>query len=503
MAITDRQQVRKIIVHGYADLKTRTPLTADSVFPIGSVSKSFTAISLMQLFDQGRFDPQARVARYLPGFRLNSRFKPVTAHDLLSHTSGIPNYRADLSSSRYALYALREFEPSYPPGSHYWYSDIGFQILGYMLEEITGNPYRTYVEQHLLKPLGMSASYSIIEDSLRVKLPVSYVKWPYGDGWVEAPWFEYAAGDASIAATAADMCAYARLLLNGGDSPGGRLLSAHAFALLTTPVLDGYAYGLRVGEKDGDKIIGHSGSIGGFNSHVEAHMRDGFALILLSNAPLDPDLTRWTADTLTAAYRGAPLPLRPPPVIQRRGFAEYSGLYRGADDQKLEFKEIDGALSIRQGADAVPLMAMGNDSFQEPADSPQPYSFIFGRATGTGDGPVVGVSLGARWYINANYRGAVPPAPPNEYATYVGHYENHSAEGPTVRIFVRAGRLMALMDGEVSSTAATPLVPVGRAEFRPAEPAYNPERLRFDPVIANHAIRLMLSGTPLYRVDTP
>ena len=151
----------------------------------------------------------------------------------------------------------------------------------------------------------------------------------------------------------------------------------------------------------------------------------------------------------------------------------------------------------------MPLVAMGGDSFQAPPDSQEPYPFIFGRAPGSSDGPVVEISTGARWYTNSNYTGPRAPVLPNQYVAYVGHYENHSAEGPTVRIFVRGAQLMALMDGEVSSTGAIPLMSLGRAEFRPAEPAYNPERLRFDPVVANHAIRLMLSGTPLYRVDTP
>jgi D-alanyl-D-alanine carboxypeptidase len=290
VAISDRQQLKKIMVHGYADLKTKMPLTPDSVFPIGSISKSFTAISLMQLLDQKRFDPQATVASYLPGFRLKSRFKPIMGHDLLSHTSGIPNYRADLSSSRYAAYALQDFEPTYAPGSHYWYSNIGFQILGYVLEEITGSSYRDYVEQHLLRPLGMNATYSVVDDSMRTKLPVSYLKWPFSSSWAEWPWFEYAAGDGSIASTAADMCAYARLLLNGGDTPAGRLISPQAFALLTKPNLESYAYGLHVVQTDGEEVIAHSGSIAGFNSHVEAHMHDGFALVLLSNGPSPP---RW------------------------------------------------------------------------------------------------------------------------------------------------------------------------------------------------------------------
>ena len=93
IGITDRNRLHTVIVHGYADLKKRTPLTRDSLFPIGSISKSFTAVMLMELKDEGRFDPQAPIRQYLPQFALKSRFRPVTGHDLLSHTAGLPLYR--------------------------------------------------------------------------------------------------------------------------------------------------------------------------------------------------------------------------------------------------------------------------------------------------------------------------------------------------------------------------------------------------------------------------
>ena len=501
VAITDREKVRKIMVHGYADLKTKQLLTAESIFPIGSISKSFTAISLMQLHDQGRFDPGLPIAHYIPEFRLKSKFRPITGKDLLSHTSGMQNYRADLSSSRYTLYALRDFEPSYAPGTHYWYSDLGFQVLGYVLEDITGAPYHNYVQQNLLQPLGMNASYTVIDNALRAKLPASYVKWPYDDTWVESSWFEYAAGDGSIAATVADMSAYARFFLNRGQTPAGRLLSPQSFAQLTTPVLDNYAFGLHVTNKNGDLVIGHAGSIYGFNSQVEAHVQDGFALVFLSNGPLDPDLARFAANALKAACRGNPLPAKPSPHTASATAAQYAGTYHGVGDQLIEFVDIAGTLNLKHGDEMKPLVRMGADSFRMSGNDVGPYPFVFGRASESEDSPVIDVSNGATWYSKVATRSA--PGFPSEYVAYVGHYENHNGEGPTVRIFIRGAQLMAQMEGEVSRTGATPLVPVSSSEFRPEEPTYNPERLKFGPVIAKKAIRLMFSGTPLYRLDTP
>jgi D-alanyl-D-alanine carboxypeptidase len=107
IAVTDRNRTLGVIAHGHADIKTKAPATAESLFPIGSIGKSFTAIALMELFDEGRFDPQAPLATYLPWFRVHSSSVPITGHHLLTHTAGLPRYRADLASTEFAAYWLR------------------------------------------------------------------------------------------------------------------------------------------------------------------------------------------------------------------------------------------------------------------------------------------------------------------------------------------------------------------------------------------------------------
>jgi len=120
IGITDRNRTLKIGAYGYANLKSKTRVTPETLFEIGSVSKSFTAISFIQLFDEGRFDPQEPVTKYLPWFALKSKYRAITGHDLLTHTSGLQNYRADLSSVPFAALSVHDFEPSYAPGEHYW-----------------------------------------------------------------------------------------------------------------------------------------------------------------------------------------------------------------------------------------------------------------------------------------------------------------------------------------------------------------------------------------------
>jgi D-alanyl-D-alanine carboxypeptidase len=505
IGVTDRKALQTVIVHGYADVKKHTRLTRDSHFPIGSISKSFTAVMLMELKDEGRFDPQAPIRQYLPEFTLKSRFRPVTGRDLLSHTSGLPLYRADMSSSRDVVAALTDFEPSYAPGTHYWYSDIGFQVLGYAIERIVHAPYRAVIEQKVFAPLGMTSSYAVIDDPLRARLPVSYIRWPYDGSYVEYPWFEYAAADGSIVSTASDMCAYARFILNRGMGPQGRVISDPSFTALTTPVLEGYAYGLQVHQERGATVIEHSGGMAGFHSLLVADMTDGFGVMFLSNFELDHALTRWVLEAVRAAYRNEPEPARVAlsSAAQEPGAAEYAGTYRASSGREVEFVSGAQGLLLKEGGAAVPLVPMGHDAFRTMDAAADPFPYVFGRAAGTADAAVVEVSHGAEWFANDRYRGVTPAAAPADYAYYVGHYENHNPEGPIARIYVQGGKLMALVDGEVPSTDPQTLKPVGSGVFQPAEPDPNPERYQFDTVVDGQALRLLISGAPLYRVETP
>jgi D-alanyl-D-alanine carboxypeptidase len=185
------------------------------------------------------------------------------------------------------------------------------------------------------------------------------------------------------------------------------------------------------------------------------------------------------------------------------GAAEYAGKYRTSSGQAAEFISGPHGLLLKQGAGEVPLLPMGRDTFRTMGAAVDPFPYVFGRAAGPGSSPVVEVSHGAEWFTNERYRGTPQSAAPAEYLSYVGHYENHNPEGPTARIYIQGGTLMALVDGEVPSTDPQTLKPLGGGVFQSAEPDPNPERYQFDTVVDGQALRLMISGAPLYRVETP
>src|SRR5438093_8539244 len=142
LALTDRTRLLRVKTYGFANLDSRAPLTPDHLLEIGSISKSFTSIALLQLRDEGRFDPKLPVTTYLPWFSIQSSFEPITPHDLMSHTAGLPRDRDDIVSSLYQAVALRDRVVGEAPGGHFRYSNIGYQVLSYMLETLSGGkPY--------------------------------------------------------------------------------------------------------------------------------------------------------------------------------------------------------------------------------------------------------------------------------------------------------------------------------------------------------------------------
>ena len=514
IGVTDRRRLRMVIVRGYADLKGRVPLTRSARFEIGSVSKGFTAIALMQLAQENRFDPHAPISRYLPSFAVHSRFAPITGRALMSHTSGLPNWLADDASSRYAVIALHDFEPTYAPGAHFWYSNTGYQLLGYVLENIDRDRYARIIQRRVLDPMGMSSTSPIIDDAERTRMVVSYITWPYNGAHLEAPWFEYSGGDGNMVSNVADLCAYMRFFLNHGMGDKGRVLSANTFAILTTPILDDYAYGIGARrDPKGHLMILHGGGIAGYRAFVEAHMDEGFGVVFLGNGEMDRALRSWVLQVIASVFDDAPIPATPDSKAEstRADLAQYAGRYQLVDPGSrgvagtgpaLEFAFVQGQLFLESAHGKIPLEPMGADVFRAAGEATDGLPFVFGRGGPDGQGRVTDVSHGALWYATDKLREPVGPDAPKTYREYVGHFANNGPEGPIARVFVRNGRLMMFLY-EGGPPVAEPLEPISTGVFRIGSEVYSPERAHFDAVVDGRALRLLITGVPLYRMDTP
>ncbi|HYL97163.1 MAG TPA: serine hydrolase domain-containing protein, partial [Terriglobales bacterium] len=302
LAITERNRLLRVSTYGYADVEAKLPTTPDTLFEIGSISKSFTAIALLQLREQGKFDPRQPITRYLPWFSIHSNYRPITGHDIMTHTAGLPRDRDDVPSSLYQAAGVRDRWTGYEPGKYFAYSNIGYQIMGYVLQEITGKPYAETVRAHILQPLGMEHSDAVFTNDTYKRLAVGYAPLyddrPYNpaEPLIPATWQEYAAGDGSVVSTAPDLAKYLRMLLNHGAGPSGRIVSEESWKLLTQPAakVPGeentyYGYGIFSRTVEGHRYIEHSGGMTGYSARMEGDLDSGLGVVALENAPLGPE----------------------------------------------------------------------------------------------------------------------------------------------------------------------------------------------------------------------
>jgi len=509
LALTGRDRLLHVSTYGLADLAARSPVEPGTLFEIGSISKSFTDIALLQLEEQGLVDLQAPVTRYLPWFEVQSAHEPITLHHLMTHSAGIITGSEFSAEGRHAVWTLRETETGCAPGRRFHYSNDGYKTLGVILEDLLGQPYGEIVQRCILDPLGMAATEPVITHDTRHRLAVGYGPFyddrplPRGGLLAPAMWMETATGDGSIASTAADMAIYVRMLLRRGEGPGGRLISERSFERMIQPFIrleEGeqghYGYGLEVREQDGVTVIGHSGGMVGYRAQILADLDQDLGVVVLVNGPGDAGpVATFALAALRAAVRGEGLPALPAPEpMEVDGADGYAGLYRGQSGA-LEVKAEQGRLFLVHDGERVPLEPRGQDAFYVPHPDFERFLLRFGRQ----EGEVAEAFFGPDWYGGDRYRGPADFESPREWLAYTGHYRSYNPWYSNFRVVLRKGRLvLSSPDGEEQR-----LVPLGGGYFRLGEEEHTPERVRFDTLIDGRATHAHLSGTDYYRTFTP
>lgn len=509
LALVDRNGLIAVRSYGYADLGRKIRVTPATRFEIGSISKSFTAIALMQLRDEGKFDPAKPVRSYLPWFTPSSRWRPVTGHDLLTHTAGLPADRDDIPSSRAQAYMARERTLGSAPGTRWAYSNIGFQVMGVLLEGLEHRAYPGIIRDRILAPLGMDATEAEFTHATRPTLAIGYLplyddrpERP-GDPLVEGTWIEYGSGDGALVSNSTELGAYLTMLLNRGAGPHGRVLSEAGYTAMMTPHAlterggDHYGYGMFFGTLDSLPVFYHSGGMIGYTSYLIGVPSLGIGAVAFVNGPGEPDdVARFALETLAAAGRGDSLPDLPaetPPWVVHEA-AQYAGRFLSPAGDSLTFVASGDSLLLVRGAQRDLLLPHGRDRFLGPAPEFALYPIRFGRdAKG-----VTEAWYGDRWFAGTAYRGPRRFTVPAAWKTYTGHYRIMQPWEPNFRVVIRKGALWWI--GPEGNEE--PLTPTGPASFRIGE-AGSAETLRFDQVVDGQALRATLSGMAYYRYFTP
>src|SRR5262245_56632827 len=284
IALTDRKHLLHLAAFGFSDLAARTPLTPDARFPIGSLSKSFTAIALLQLREEGALAFDRPVTDYLPWFKVKSSFAPITIEHLLTHSAGLPRDRNDLPSSPYSAVSLRDVELPFAPGERFAYSNLGYQLLSLIIEEVEGQPFGATISRRILQPLDLHSTEAEITQDTRDHAATGYLYFyddrpPYSDRQlVPAQWTEQSAGDVNVVSTAGDMATYLRMLLNEGRGDRARLLQPASFSRMVQRKVRApemgtdayYCYGLVLNRLEGSLTFGHNGGMPGFRAAMLA-----------------------------------------------------------------------------------------------------------------------------------------------------------------------------------------------------------------------------------------
>lgn len=505
LALADRAGAVRVSAYGYADTKAAARVRPETLFEIGSVSKSFAGVALLQMHDEGRVDLHRPVVEYLPWLKLEQRHGAVTAHHLLSHTSGLQG--APLLPESVAA-GLETFSK---PGEKFVYSNIGYLILGLLVEALDRRPFADAMTARILKPLGMNASAPVIDNRLRPRMAVGYAPefedrpFPARGPLAEAAWIEVDTAAGGVASNATDMVAYMRMLLNRGVGPAGRrVISESSFELLTRPVVKSpfrgedasYTYGFWVSQdKSGSTHLRHTGGMVAFSSSFDADLTNGLAAFASVNARLGGyrpvAVTKYALELLAAERAGRELPAMPeapPPPDEVKNAADYAGTYTAPDGRQLVLAAQGQRLLLTNKGRAVALeRSGGTDSFIVKHPDFELFRLVFGRE----GGEVVEAGHGAEWYAAARYKGPRTFEYPKEWDAYVGRYRHESPWYGSSRVVLRRGALWLDGEGQLS--------PLPDGSFSPGPPADTPERVRFTHVLGGRALRMNLSTVEYHR----
>lgn len=300
--------------HGLATIATKTPVTEDTVFRIGSISKTFTAVAVMQLHEQGRVALDAPANHYLRAFSLvptRDDWPATTVRQLLTHTGGVPEQAHPFGILRpdygetvalgHRIPSLAEYyrgglRVRVEPGTAFMYGDHGIAALGQIVEDVSGQRLSEYLRRHIFEPLGMADTDFDRSPHVAANLATGYRITRRGaTAVVDREIITGAAG--AIYSTTRDMARYVAALLNGGAGVHGAVLTPATIAEMFAPHhqpdprLPGMGLAFFRGDVGGHPAVEHQGIVPGFNSQIWLAPSDGVGVVAFTNG--SPQAVMW------------------------------------------------------------------------------------------------------------------------------------------------------------------------------------------------------------------
>ncbi len=289
--------------YGVRDLETQEPATPTTVFRIGSVTKVFTAVAIMQLRDRGLLRLDDPVAQHLPWFSIQSSFDgepEITVRHLLTHTSGLPREAAfpywttHEFPSREELQAVVPNQSAiFPPATRYKYSNLGIALLGEIVATVSGTPYAEYLQKNVFEPLGMSRSSAAPGDEHHHHMTTAYLRRLTDGSRAIADYYETEAlaPAANMVSTIEDLARFAALQFSeGSQAEGAQILKRSTLRDMHRPHWvkadwsGGRGLGFSVSRRQGKTIVSHGGWVAGHRTHFLLAPSEKIAVIVATNA---------------------------------------------------------------------------------------------------------------------------------------------------------------------------------------------------------------------------
>lgn len=299
LAIAIASKDRILYAKGYGATSDQDAITADTPFAVASLSKSFTALAVMQLVETGRVDLDTPIARYIPEFKLaDPRGAQITVRHLLNHTSGLTDtvypdmtVKPQPASLQEVIKRLSSVQLHHNPGDQYHYNNTNYQLLARIVEEVSKEAFPDYLARHIFQPLGMSSTYDVSNTEQFRDRPVAkghYLLFGQAIAASEPEWF--VEGAAGMVSTANDMGKWLMTQLNDGAYRDVRLLSKEGIESMHAPsdAAPSYGMGWSVRQaEDGQRQIEHGGILWTYKSEALLLPEQELGIVILFNSGLN------------------------------------------------------------------------------------------------------------------------------------------------------------------------------------------------------------------------
>ena len=427
--------------YGMSNLEYDVPITPESIFHVASMSKEFTALSIVLLAQQGRLSLDDDVRKYIP--ELPWYGTPITLRHLLHHTSGIRDqwsllefagWRDDdpITMGDILDIVSRQKELNFPPGAQYLYSNSGFTLAAEVVKRVSGKTLRQFAQENIFAPLGMTRTHFHDDHTMIVPGRTSaYVPRDSGGGWaISIPVFDNA-GATSLFTTVQDLAKWNANFVThrvGGDAGWAMMLDRF---VLTDGDTIPYALGLIHGQYRGLETIGHNGADAGYRSDFTRFVEPHIGISVLCNTPTQPDpalLARRVADVVLAdRLQPAPAQATKAAPAPSADLTTLPGVYWADETESMMRIEARGdSLVIARGPQATALVPLTPGRYRRGTD-PVTYTF-----SGTGAARRIVESAehqkGAiTWAVQPTR--AHPPAAA-ELQAFAGRYDTEEVDNP-------------------------------------------------------------------------